>query len=438
MRLNWFSPLPPDLTDVANYTARIAPELMRRFDVTFWTSSEMASNAFSQGACVRRLEPGEVSTQDYRDFFTGACVFNIGNDARFHADIFDIAQRIPGIVILHDTRIHHFVYERFRSDIPAWSGYLQASRGLYGPGGLRRAIANIEAAGRLIDDLAESMPFLESVTEASIGVVCHSQGSAKEVRGRSSVPLLTLPLPYPCPPQHDLALRVWAPTWRFIIFGFLNPNRRLEVILRTLSTLSDSLDFRLSIIGSLWDSAAIAALIRELGLSDRVSILGVISEQELDLEIARAHLAFNLRHPTMGEASGALLRTWGQATPAVVTKSGWYDELPDTVVVKISIANESDDIVSAINNLVRTPQVFRNIGINGHRQLAVAHDPKAYVDALSAAFADLKQLELRTASRVMLRRMAMMGGPTVILDQAVVRISDLLFKGSDGTLSDKL
>jgi hypothetical protein len=35
-------------------------------------------------------------------------VYNMGNNAEFHAGIYEVMQRYPGIIILHDYVLHHF------------------------------------------------------------------------------------------------------------------------------------------------------------------------------------------------------------------------------------------------------------------------------------------------------------------------------------------
>jgi len=425
MKLNWFSPVPPERTDVANYTARLASELMLQFDVTFWTSGEYSPDGLPPGAQLRRFKTGEVSGDDRRAILGGLCVFNIGNDARFHADIFQLGQRQPGICILHDTRIHHFVFERSRHDMPAWAGYMSTARRLYGKAGEDSARAIVESHGALIDEHAEEMPFLEAVTENALGVICHSQQATAEVRRRSAVPTLTLPLPFPCPALSDPDTRRWAPPWQFVIFGFLNPNRRLESILRALVHLREEIDFRLSVVGALWDQGLIERLVVELGLSDRVVLRGFVSDAELDAEIAGAHLAFNLRHPTMGEASGALLRAWAHATPVMVTDAGWYAQLSDALAVKVSVEHEVEDIVRTVRSLAADGTRLCDMGRNGRMRLAADHSPQAYAKDFANALQDLGLLSRRAAAQVMLARAAERGGPELLLERATEVISNL-------------
>ena len=40
MKLNWFSPIPPDHTEIANVTARMIPALAKAFDLNVYTERE--------------------------------------------------------------------------------------------------------------------------------------------------------------------------------------------------------------------------------------------------------------------------------------------------------------------------------------------------------------------------------------------------------------
>ena len=115
-------------------------------------------------------------------------------------------------------------------------------------------------------------------------------------------------------------------------FGYIGPNRRLEQILEALSELTESMDFSFSIFGKLWDADRIYKTIRDLGLSGRVEVRGFVQEAILDSELRRADVVFNLRYPTMGEASGSQLRIWNAGAASIVTKDGWYGSLPDDTV----------------------------------------------------------------------------------------------------------
>jgi glycosyltransferase involved in cell wall biosynthesis len=432
MRLNWFSPLPPQRTDIAQYTARIAPALTRAFQVAFWTDLKADRPALPPGADVRTFNAARARERNFnRKLFSGLNVYNLGNDYRFHAGIARLARMIPGIVILHDTRLHDFVFGSSSHESPRFSSYLDLAGRLYGPEGEAAARSIVASGGLAIGKHLDQMPFVELFIDNAIGLVCHSKHSSADLRQRSDAPILTLPLPFKSLVGASQVDRTWTAPWRFVMFGYINQNRRVESVLRALASWRDAPDFRFDIYGTLWDHTFVEKLVAECGLESRTTIHGLVSEQRLDDGIAAAHLAFNLRYPTMGEASGGILRSWALATPALVTNSGWYAELPESVARKISVDNEIADINRALSDLVKNPSAFERMGLEARKQLADKHSPEAYVDELATALDDLPHLMARFASRRMLQNVAVNTRAReerrILLERASERISSLFF-----------
>jgi glycosyltransferase involved in cell wall biosynthesis len=407
MRLNWFSPLLPERTDIAHYTSRLAPALARQFDVTFWADRAFSRETLPLEARSESFDSRNVGERDSnRRMFQGLNVYNFGNDAQFHRGIFQVARSIPGLAVLHDTRLHHFVFELYRNASPPWSPYIELAERLYGNRGADRAREIVAEGGRSIDEFVEEMPFLEAVANDAIAVICHSKAAREEIQQRSDTPVLTLPLPYSSLNEGSTAQRRWVPPWRLVIYGYLNPNRRLESILQALGALRGQVDFKLDVFGTVWDPARVEAAVVRAGLSSRVDIHGFVPEPMLDEAIASAHLSFNLRHPTMGEASGAILRSWAHATPALVTNAGWYSDLPDAVALKLSIENEFAEIQQGLMRLDRQPRQFEAMGLAAQRRLEEVHSPEVYAAHLAEAASDVPRLMTRRAARHMLEQVA--------------------------------
>ena len=57
MRLNWFSPLPPAKSGIADYTFGILPELSSRAEVTLWTDRAGWDSRLEKYAEVRHYRP---------------------------------------------------------------------------------------------------------------------------------------------------------------------------------------------------------------------------------------------------------------------------------------------------------------------------------------------------------------------------------------------
>jgi glycosyltransferase involved in cell wall biosynthesis len=375
---------------------------MRHFEVKFWTTQREA-HSLPREAKIRIYDPALIEEREFTsELLSGLNIYNFGNDVRFHNAIYRIAQRVPGLAILHDTRLHHFIFAYYRPGRPEWERYVRLAAELYGEKGAETAREIIDSHGILIDAHVEEMPFIEPFLANAIGVICHSKSACAEVKQRSAIPTLRLPLPFESLARTPRVRRVWSPPFRLIMFGYVGSNRRVKEVLAALKNVCAEIDFHLDLYGILQNEAETESLIDALGLRSRVTLHGFVPEQALDDAIASAHLAFNLRHPTMGEASGGILRSWAQATPTLVTDAGWYAGLPDRVVKKISIENERANLVQALKELASNPAIYQALGNEAQEFVRTNHHPAGYAERLAHALADVPELLARfAASQVM-------------------------------------
>lgn len=257
--------------------------------------------------------------------------------------------------------------------------YFEIMESLYGPRGRRDA--ELHWRGVLsIERMAAVYSCIPFMLPASRAVVVHSRMAERAVRQESRLPVARLELaaPAPAPPApHD-----GPPPWRLVVFGHLGPNRGLESIFEALHRLEDRERFRLHIYGGLHDSAAAREAIARRGLEELVTIHGMVPEAELEAALDGAHLALNLRYPTRGEASAALLRIWSHGLPGVVTKIGWYAEQPADTAAFVRPGNMAEDLAAQLASYAADPRPFIRMGLAGYWHLAAHHTPERYVDGL--------------------------------------------------------
>src|SRR5687767_13699039 len=86
LRVAYFSPLPPEKTGVADYSALLLPALRKQLDVTVVRRGR------------RRAPRG-----------TDVALYHVGNNPDAHAWIVDALRKRPGVVVLHDFVVHHLV-----------------------------------------------------------------------------------------------------------------------------------------------------------------------------------------------------------------------------------------------------------------------------------------------------------------------------------------
>jgi glycosyltransferase involved in cell wall biosynthesis len=214
-------------------------------------------------------------------------------------------------------------------------------------------------------------------------VLSHTPAAFEAVKATGIVPSYQLDLPFRPSASAPSAERAKDGPLRLVQFGHIGPNRRLWEVLEALGPLKNEIDFKLDIMGNVWDRPLLSEKLERFGLERHVEVHGFVPEPELDAALAQAHLVFNLRYPTMGEASGSQLRIWNAAAAAVVTDLGWYGSLPDDTVFKIPLEGET----AALQDLVRRVNADRSLGTTlgqtGRTRLETRHTPALYAKGIA-------------------------------------------------------
>lgn len=400
MKLDWFSPLPPSATDIGHFSQRVLPALASQAEVTLWTDQPKWDETLESDAAVRTYD---LNRMPWADLNRGdLSIYNIGNNPLFHGSIWQIARQHPGLVILHDTRLHHFFDGLYRvqwGDLPA---YLELMEFYYGEAGRHDAYECFMNEARNINEMAEKYPLTALATENALGVIVHTETGFDTLKQEISAPLLLLQLPFAAHPRvtKDQTNRREDSPYRLILFGYIGRNRRLDAILKALASFPERAQFHLDIYGAILDDEKhVRAQIRSLGLKSMVTLHGFATEAELDKALGRADLAINLRYPTMGEASGSQLRIWAHALPSLVTRVGWYAALPAETVAQVRPdENEVADIQSHLRDFLNHPQRFVRMGERGREVLERQHSPQSYVDSLIEFVAEASQFRARAAT----------------------------------------
>lgn len=395
MKLNWFSPLPPARTGIADYTFGILPELSNRAEVTLWTDRTGWDTGLEKYATVRHFQPERVNWVEVNR--AELSFYNIGNNHLHHASIWQVSREAPGIVILHDVRLHDFFESLYRGHWRDQDGYLALIEKHYGEEGLQIALEFVSSRHGDYDLMAQRFSMTRAVLENALGVMVHTQYAAEEVSGSQCPGFYTeLPsAPIIAPKQTNS--RPPGPH-RLIIFGHIGRNRRLDAVLEALSQLPQRDLFQLDIYGEIDDAKTLRQRIQTLDLKDIVKVHGYTPTEELDHALSIASLAINLRYPTMGEASASQLRIWEHALPSLVTRVGWYASLPENAVAHVQPENEVADIRSHLENFLADPERFVRMGQLGLNRVRSEHHPKTYVNAITSLVEMASDLKLRHAA----------------------------------------
>ena len=383
--INFFSPLPPLPTGIGAHTADVLAALQHLAQVRVWTSQPGVIDLPLEHVEIHRFSGHSppVETLNQAD----ATFYNLGNNAQFHRDIHAVARRVPGVVILHDTRMQHFFAAYSEQPGDDRDYYLDQLDRHHGPEARAQGEALIAGRGNL-DALVEMAPMPLAALEGAAAGVLHNQADVDWLQARTSVPLYHMPLCLRFGAPRPRKPRAPSDPVQLIVFGFIGGNRRLDAVLETLAAMPERALYRLDIYGLLEQPEAVEATIARLGLADLVRTHGYVPEQDLDAALLQADLALNLRWPSMGEASASQLRIWAAGLASVVTQVGWYAQLPSDCVIKIDPAREREELMLHLRGVRQDPERYQRLGQRGRAVLERDHTPRRYAESLVAIALD--------------------------------------------------
>jgi len=379
MKINWFSPLPPAKTDIANYTVRVLPSLIKNCQLELWTNQTIYDRELNNYVKVNFYHKDNIMWSKINQ--ADINIYHIGNNPDFHEDIWRISCQCPGIVVLHDLKLQDFFSEiaRINNDL---DGYLNQMFYYYGKEG-KIATEMWWNQKITMQFMVDNYPLTPLALKNAIGVITHTQESYCQLQKEQELLTAYIPLPYPsfgCSSNQENQRK--KDFYQLIIFGHIGKNRCVDMILDALASFPQKQAFRLDIYGEVWDSNYLLQKINSLNLKNLVTLHGFATEAKLETALADADLAINLRYPTMGEASGSQLRIWSHGLPSLVTKIGWYSELPENTVGYVTVGNEIADLHQHFSQFLHGPQFYQTIGKNGQIWLENNHSPESYAKAL--------------------------------------------------------
>jgi glycosyltransferase involved in cell wall biosynthesis len=295
-----------------------------------------------------------------------------------HAGIWTQAQRVPGVVVLHDFVLHHFMLWYSASVRHNIQGYVRAMAARYGAEG--EHIAQLMIRSRFTE-AAFHYPCCEPVVAAARGIIAHSRYVQQKVATlRPSLPGAVVPMGVPLPPAREKTsarARLGLPAGALILasFGHINAYKRLEPTLRALLELrAERPDTRYILVGSVSPNYDVTGLIERLGLQDAVQVTGFVPRSAFEDYVAAADICINLRYPTAGETSASLLRLLGAGRPTLVSATGAFAELPPHVAAQVDTdASEGELILAYCRLLAARPDVAAAMGSNARAYVAREH-----------------------------------------------------------------
>ena len=367
MRLAWFSPLPPVRSGIAAYSAELLPRLRDAFVIDSYPERDAHDFVWRH-----RRTPYDL------------VVYQLGN-APCHDYMWAYLARYPGLIVLHDARLHHararqlLQHERvddyrreFRYDHPAanpdFAEY--AALGLGGP-------------------IYYFWPMLRVVMRTARLVCVHNRGVAADLREeypdarvetvRMGVPNIVTAADARGAIRHRLDLP--ANEMVFAAFGKVTAEKRIDAILEGLQAIvAEGRNAYLMLVGDADDYTPLAQQLDRHGVADRVRVTGYVPDEAIGDYLAASDACLCLRWPTAQESSASWLRCLAAARPTVITDLAHLLDIPDGVALRVDLLDEVASLTAAMRTLATDAAVRDRIGRAGHDYWAANHTIEIMAD----------------------------------------------------------
>ncbi|HWD97708.1 MAG TPA: glycosyltransferase family 4 protein [Bryobacteraceae bacterium] len=346
---------------------------------------------------AQALEQSLSKTDTVRRDAAGADVhlYHLGNNG-LHREIYRRALEVPGVAILHDAVLHHFLLgtlsEREYLDEFVWN---------YGE--WRRDLARDLWRGRAsagIDPRYFRYPMLRRIVERSLAIIVHNPGAAEMARSAVAQhpPIAIVPHLYIRPGAADEAagvafrekLGIPPAATLFGIFGYLREPKRIPACIAAFRRLHAIRPKTALLLAGEIVSKDLERLLAIEAAHPAIRRVAHLKDRDFSAALSAVDCCINLRYPGAGETSGIAIRAMGAGKPVILTDNAENSAWPTETCLRVeSGASEIDELLDNMILVCEFPGLVREIGRAAQRHVQTVHAPdrvaEAYHHVLTAA-----------------------------------------------------
>ncbi len=348
MTVGFYSPLPPAPTGVADYSAALLGALRKR---------------------------GAVEVAPAR---CDIALYHIGNNA-LHSEIYRRALAEPGIAVLHDAVLHHFLLGQLEC-----GAYVEEF--VYNYGEWNRGLAKALWAGRsasAADARYFDYAMLRRVAAGSRAVIVHNPAAAEAVRSHAPrAKIIEIPHLFMGPPAVSCAdalryrqrIGIDPGAFLFGIFGYLRESKRVTQTTQAFLELHREMPNTALLVAGDFVSTDLARSMARVLESPGIVRRPYMEEREFWLAASAVDACINLKYPAAGETSGIAIRLMGLGKPVLVTNSAECAGYPEDACIRIPVGiAERESLLDHMRLLAGVPAVAEAIGRRAAEHIARFH-----------------------------------------------------------------
>lgn len=377
-RLAYFSPLPPERSGIADYSAELLPELSAYYEIDLIIDQAQVSDDWlSANFPLRSLAWFAQHAHRY-----DRIVYNFGNST-YHTYMLDVLDRYPGIVVLHD-----FFLSGLMAHLELTGSHPQIwSQALYRSHGFQALLAKQNT-----DDLNQiiwAYPCNHLVMEMAAGMIVHSEFSMKLARQwygeQATDNWQRIPHMRNIPQRTDRQkarqeLGMQAEDFLVCSFGLMGPTKLNHMLLDAWlqSPLAADPHCHLVFVGK--NDAGeygsnLLKKIKQAGLSERITITGFADAKLFQTYLQAADAGVQLRGLSRGESSYTVLDCMAYGLPTIVNSNGAMAELPEHALIKLEEDFELQVLAEKLLTLRESVEFRQQLGAKALEHMKLHHMP---------------------------------------------------------------
>lgn len=372
LKLAYVSPLPPEHTGIADYSAELLPSLHKYYDIDVVVEQEMISDKWINDNC--NILNSSSLLKNIKNY--DRVIYHFGN-SHFHQHMFKLIKQIPGVVVLHDFFLSGILYYASNKESTCFNFQDELN---YSHGSIK--IKNNEY------DLIMKYPCNKRVLDESTGIIVHSEYS-KELSNKwygeqYSKKLTTIPLlrvlsnldKNKC--RNDLDFK--ESDVLICSFGIIDKTKQNHRLLDAWlqSSLSKNKNCKLIFVGEYLDKDYGKLLLNKINekSSGNIIITGRTNNEVYKKYLSSADIGVQLRTSSRGETSAAILDCMNYEIASIVNANGSMACLDKKSVHMLSDEFTDDELVLALEKLFNDKKYRKNLGLSARKVIENSHSPK--------------------------------------------------------------
>lgn len=348
-KMLYISPFWPQKSGISEYSETLIWGLEKLFDITILVDGYSLENKQ-----IRKhfYIEDEIEKIDYEKY--DILLYNFGNNPYFHEYMYEMLLEHPGYIILHDVSLYYLTVEFYKKKNLLFSKIYELEE-IKGIIDIKESF-KINKSRDLLDhkNLSSEIPMNKEVFERALGILVHSDYAREIVlKKTSNVSIYKIHF-VECNANSMKKKRgylrkrfsIEEDAYIFVSAGYIAPSKQNDLCCKAIKQYNSINKKKIYYVmvgeGKYADEY----------LDEYIYKTDFITTEDFFNAIYDSDAVLNLRYPYNGESSATLIQSMAMGKICVVSDIGWFSELPDQSVKKVSPFINEFELCDEISKII--------------------------------------------------------------------------------------